>query len=347
MLMPRIQKQGKSSSKLSKLNKEPGFQPIGMEKQIPQAVTALGVIGPCVFGSSVRKVEQVRGHEPKVTEGLRCKACWVATVALILYGVAGCAGTTSPKTNNTAPPATLWSAGMETGDLSEWFAPSTGPTGNNGGDIENSGTATAVASTDVAHTGNFSAKLTITTPSTPDSGTRLFRWLQPQTVPDLYYRAWYYFPQLETPNGNPAWWNVMRWKSGHLVNGQKVSDPFFVISVGATTVNGQTAMYFYLCPPTAAPGTDCDAQTPPYTLIPVGQWVELEAHYVCAGDNAGHVTIWQDGSQTPLFDIPNVQTRYADGDCGWSVNNYSSSLNPATATIYVDDTAICSGARCS
>lgn len=343
--MPRIQKQGTNSS--SKLYEKSGFQHIEMKKQIPRAVSALGVTDSCVFGSSVRKVEQIRGHELKVTEGLGRKACWIATLTLILYAVTGCAGMTNPTTTQTPPPSTLWSAGMETGDLSEWFAPSTGPTGNNGGDIENSGTASAVASTDVAHTGNFSGKLTITTPSTPDSGARLFRWLQPQTVPDLYYRAWYYFPQLVTPNGNPAWWNVMQWKSAHLVNGQSVSDPFFEVSVGETTLNGQAVMYFYLCPPGVPVGGPGCLQQTGVTLIPVGQWVELEAHYVCAGDNSGHVTIWQGGSQTPLFDIPNVQTRYPDGDCSWSVNNYSNSLNPSTVTIYVDDAAICSGTRCS
>jgi hypothetical protein len=56
------------------------------------------------------------------------------------------------------------------------------------------------------------------------------------------------------------------------------------------------------------------------------------------------VTFWQDGTQ--IFDVPNVQTRYADGPCAWSVNNYSSSLDPVGATIYIDDAAICSGGRC-
>jgi len=28
------------------------------------------------------------------------------------------------------------------------------------------------------------------------------------------------------------------------------------------------------------------------------------------------------------------------------VNNYSDGLNPTTATIYIDDAAICSGGRC-
>lgn len=94
--------------------------------------------------------------------------------------------------------------GIETGDLSGWFAPSTGPTGNSGGDIESSGTASAAASTDVAHMGNSSAKLTITTANTPDSRTRLFGWLQPRVNSDLYYRAWYYDCFAQCAGGTPS-----------------------------------------------------------------------------------------------------------------------------------------------
>jgi len=214
----------------------------------------------------------------------------------------------------------------------------------NGGDVENSGIASASASRDQAHTGSFSAALTITTPSTPDSGTRLFRWREPRAYPDLYYRVWYYFPQISTPNGNPAFWNVLQWKSEHVISGARVSDPFFVLNVGEASDNGQAAsMYFSLCPPK---GGACYSQVRPFTFIPVGNWFEVEARYVCAGDDTGHVTIWQNGSQAPLFDIPNVQTRYADGDCSWSVDNYSNSLSPSSGTVYIDDAEICSGGRC-
>ena len=72
--------------------------------------------------------------------------------------------------------------------------------------------------------------------------------------------------------------------------------------------------------------------------IPIGRWFNVEAFYQCDASGAGRVAIWQDGTQ--LWDIQNVDTRYADGDCAWSVNNYSSGLTPATATIYIDDAAI-------
>jgi hypothetical protein len=76
----------------------------------------------------------------------------------------------------------------------------------------------------------------------------------------------------------------------------------------------------------------------------VRRWVHVEAFYKCDGSGAGEVAISQDGAQ--LWDVRNVNTRYADGNCQWSVNNYSSGLTPSTATIYIDDAAICLGGRC-
>jgi polysaccharide lyase-like protein len=262
----------------------------------------------------------------------------VATTAVGLFAFAifgGCAGYTA-KTNGGGPGSLLWSADMETGGLSQWFFPMTGPVGNFGGDIENSGIANAVASTDFARSGAYSAKLTITTPDTPTSGARLFRWAEAQTYPQLYYSVWYYFPQSYTPS---LFWNVLQWKSKHVVSGTVVSDPFFSLEVGALP-NGE--MYFYL-------GDDhlnTTFQQPAQSLmpVPVGRWFNVQAFYKCDGSGAGEVTIWQDGTQ--LWDIQNVDTRYADGDCAWSVNNYSSGLTPATSTIYIDDAAICSGGRC-
>jgi hypothetical protein len=98
-------------------------------------------------------------------------------------------------------------------------------------------------------------------------------------------------------------------------------------------------MYFYLYNQNTKTSYDQALK-----VIPERRWTRVEAFYVCAGDNTGHVTFWQDGVQ--IFDISSVQTRYFDGDCQWSLNNYSSSLSPSTATIYVDDAAICLGGRC-
>ena len=237
----------------------------------------------------------------------------------------------------------LWSADMESNgnpgpDLGQWYSPDC--CAHNGGGLFSSGLATAGPSFDYNHTpgGEYSAMLRIATPSTPTSGARLFRWLEPQTYPDLYYRAWYYFPQLYTPNGDPAWWQVFQWKSNGKMEG---NNPVYGLNIGVTTYQGQPAMSFYLCPSSRK----CVSQAPPVALIPYGnsQWTRIDAHYVCAADDSGHVTIWQDGKQ--LFDLSGA-TRYADGDCQWSVSNYSNGLSPSPSAIYVDDAAICLGGLC-
>src|SRR5438270_4104072 len=84
----------------------------------------------------------------------------------------------------------LWSADMETGDLSQWSRPDVPGGPNAGGGLFDSGTATA--SVDVvspAHTGMHSAKLYINTLKPAEvstSGARLFRWLEPENHVELY-----------------------------------------------------------------------------------------------------------------------------------------------------------------
>ena len=234
------------------------------------------------------------------------------------------------------PGTVIWSADMETGDLSQWSVPDVPGGPNTGGGVFNSGLAIAsVDEVGLAHSGLHSARLFVNTQSTedlPTSGTRLFRWLEPEKHPELYYRVWFYFPQRYVPNGNPPWWNVFQWKSKRA----DVSDPFFALNVG-TRSDG--AMYFYLYDKNAAKSYSQSTKN-----LPEGQWFRVDAFYKCSGEKNGHVTFWQDGTQ--ILDASNVQTRYPDGNCAWSVNNYSTSLNPSGATIYVDDAAICLGGRC-
>jgi hypothetical protein len=227
--------------------------------------------------------------------------------------------------------STIWSADMETGDLSQWSLPDVPGGPNTGGGVFTSGIGTATDAR-LAHMGHHSAKLSITTPSVPTSGIRLFRWKEPHVHPQLYYSAWYYFPRRYVPDGDPSWWNVFGWKSKHSAG----NDPFFALNVGSRA-NG--AMYFYLYDENTKASYDQELK-----VIPERQWVRVEAFYICAGDKTGHVTFWQDGVQ--ILDVANVQTRYPDGGCEWSLNNYSSSLDPRSADIYVDDAAICTGGRC-
>lgn len=218
----------------------------------------------------------------------------------------------------------LWTADMETGDTSQWYVPSQGPYGDYGGGEYNSGVAGSAPSQDYAHTGVWSLKMTITTPSSPSSGTRMFRWLESRNYPALYYSAWYYFPQSYSVDN---YWNVFQWKSRRSPD---QNDPFYILNVGN---RDDGSMYFYVYDWQRRISYSQSSMN-----IPVGQWFRVQALYQCSGDGSGRVTFWQDGVQ--LLDLPGVQTRYPDGDCEWSLNNYSDGLRPSTSTIYIDDAKI-------
>ena len=218
----------------------------------------------------------------------------------------------------------LWFSGFETTDNSEWYYPATGPSGATGGGEYNDGSALSSPSQDYAHTGKWSLKMANPTPSS-SSGTSMVRWLESRTYPSLYYSAWYYFPQRYSV---PNYWNLFQWISTNSATGG--TDPFFVLNLG-NRANG--SMYFYLYDWQRHISYDQSVKD-----IPVAQWIQVKAFYQCSGDWAGHVTFWQDGIE--LFDVPNVQTRYAGGDCQWSVDNYSDSVSPVPATFYIDDAAI-------
>src|SRR5688572_9125530 len=72
----------------------------------------------------------------------------------------------------------VWSADMEEGNLDDWYAPGTRATPGccYGGGEYNSGDAQSTASTERAHGGRYAVRATIGTPSSPESGVRLFRW---------------------------------------------------------------------------------------------------------------------------------------------------------------------------
>ena len=186
----------------------------------------------------------------------------------------------------------------------------------------NSGIADAVLSPDQAHSGTWSLKMTIATP--PESGARFFRWGESQKFPELFYTAWYYFPrQYRVAN----YWNVMQWKSA-AENGR--NDPFFVLDIGNRR-DGSMFLYLYDC-------RKRQGYSQTLADMPAGRWVRVDAYYACAGDQSGRVMIWQDGAL--LIDVGQVETRYANGNCQWSVNNYSDKIDPSPAVIYLDDAEI-------
>jgi len=257
-------------------------------------------------------------------------ACAVSGIALTACHDDNAPGTrSSPVAPSQVPLAgTLWSADHETGDLSQWYA-------DEGGGEFNSGAASSSATNEVAHSGRYSARITIRTPGT--SAVRLFRWNESRTIPEAYYSAWYYFPRGYRV---ADWWNVFQFKSR---NGA-ANDPFWSLQVGNRPSG---AMYLYLDwwdgltiegPHRGEFGGRSYDQT--VKDVPVGNWTHIQVFLRQSGFFDGQVIVWQDGGE--LFNVRDVRTRYpaANGANEWSVNNYAAAIMPSPTTIYIDDAVI-------
>ncbi len=242
---------------------------------------------------------------------------------------------TDPNHPPPAPPpppggSVLWTADMEEGTLADWYFPEIGAWGNHGGGEYSDGGDSAASNSG----GAWSARQAIALSAARSSGTRLFRWHEPDRHSALYYSAWFLFPEemVLQPGG---WFNLMQWKSIR----DPDNDPMWAVLVGNRPDGG---MYLYLGRQPHVPG-------PRYTHssvnIPVGRWFRVDAFYRSSSGTSGRVTVWQDGRQ--LFDIDGVRTSYdAINGAGnpwsvqWSVNAYGCCFSPASWTHYVDDATI-------
>ena len=244
-------------------------------------------------------------------------------------------GKASPNTPTPAPvppvpsAGVLWSADHETGDLSQWYL-------DEGGGEFNSGAASSTASRDVAHSGRYSAKVTITTPAT--SGVRLFRWNESHAHPEAYYGAWFYFPRSYRA---PDWWNIFQFKSR---SGPSINDPFWSLDVGNRPGG---SMHLYLewwnglsieGPHRGESGGRSFEQG--IKDLPVERWTHIEVLLRQSSAFDGQLIVWQDGVE--LFNVRDVRTRYPapNGANEWSVNNYADAITPSPTTIYIDDAVI-------
>lgn len=262
--------------------------------------------------------------------------------------------TVAPTTvATTTPPTTvdpgsqeplIWSADMETGDLSEWKL-------NGGGNMENSGSYSSAASRDVAHSGSWSLKASINT-SGGTSGVRAFRWVEPRVHQSGYYSVWLYIPTTYHFSGSQQWWNVFQFKSRTASN--SAVDPVWAFYAD------EDAGGMYLRAGWGWGGTNLAGPYPsdgvsgkwyaPLTkrYLPVGRWIHLEAFLKASKDFNGALTFWQDGAK--LFDFSGIRTSYPNcnfnswcADNEWSVNLYSDGLSPNPSVVYFDDAGISAG----
>lgn len=257
-----------------------------------------------------------------------------ALLAVLAFGACDDAPPPDSKTSASPPRCgnVVWSADHETGDLSQWY------TSDGGGEF-NSGAAESSPSQDVAHSGRYSAKMTIGTPHVPvTSGVRLFRWKESHANPEACYSAWYYFPQRYIV---PVWWNIFAFKSR---SGTTLNDPFWSLEV-ANRSSG--AMFVYLNwweglsiegPHQGESGNRSYSQT--LMDIPVGRWTHVQLYVKQSSEFDGQIIVWQDDVE--LINVNRIRTRYAavNGANEWLLANYSDSIVPSPTTIYIDDATI-------
>jgi Polysaccharide lyase len=249
---------------------------------------------------------------------------WNERAVLVTFLLAVTSGGCAPRVNVGS--SILWSAGQETGDFTEWTAAS------KGGFSADSPDTSVVISTDVAHGGTYSVKLTNGAPPTSETGYQMAYetarlWREDDFPDEAYYSAWFFLPQAFQTTAD---WIIMQFRVpatgdsgvlGFLLDVDLRSLPSGDLIVDIFDHRSQ-----YLRSPSANPGIP----------IPIGQWFQLEAFYRNVGDASGRFTLWLNGQMN--YDIQRPfglsSTTY------WSVCSSTQGLSPTPSDLYVDDAAV-------
>jgi hypothetical protein len=141
--------------------------------------------------------------------------------------------------STAAVPSVVWSADMETGDLSQWRigAGAYVPEQDSGACLRPLNGVT----TQEAHSGAFSMEMTIDTRG-GKAGCRQHRTVEIREGGTYYYSAWYFIPRPSWPRRS---WNVFQFKSRSPAYSNPCcgSDPFWVIAIspsGRSRTSGRT-----------------------------------------------------------------------------------------------------------
>lgn len=215
----------------------------------------------------------------------------------------------------------IWTAELETGDLSEWLdAP--------GGSVTAlSASAVAEVSSDRVHRGAHAARLTIDAPA--GAGQQTISLSRKGGLPTAgYYSAWYYLPRTTTV---AAYWVVFKMRRRDVADDATTEHELFDVDL-ASMPTGEMGLQLY------------DHRTAgtvpllrPDVVVPAGVWFQIEAFYRNAPDETGHFTVWLDGVEVAdLGGSATSQTPWVE----WAVVSVGDSLDPSTAVIYVDDCAV-------
>jgi hypothetical protein len=212
----------------------------------------------------------------------------------------------------------LWSARHETGDLSEWTAAGKGDT-----EADMPDTSLAV-STDFAHTGRYSVKLTNGAVSMSESA---HLWRQDDYPAEAYYSAWFYLPRAYQTTAD---WSLVQFQVPPSADGGPIGQ---LLDIDLRSLpNGDLILSVYDHRPAYLRSPTPD----PAILVPVGQWFQIETFYRNLDDDTGQLTVWLDGQLN--YDLH--RPFGANSAVYWTVSSKTYGLSPAESVIYIDDAAV-------
>jgi hypothetical protein len=272
----------------------------------------------------------------------------------------------------------LWSADMETGDLTQWTAG-----GSDVGLVDNTRTGTYAASTDQSHLGLYSAKLTL---NSDWDNAQMHRWKESRDPTyfgsGLYYSAWFYIPSLfymtkATSNGN--FFNLVQflsasWTPSNGCNNRAGTNLQFMLPWFLTfqnrTPQSSSPLYILLdwgsgTTPITGPYANSNQSVKlwsspfqPALNVPIGQWFHIEIYLKPWPHDVtpyhGRIMVWQDSvlmfdmgassdpnggiTTKPGDDLDGSNLCHGTNEPSWNV--YSDGVDSYPSSIYVDDVQI-------
>jgi hypothetical protein len=232
----------------------------------------------------------------------------------------------------------IWSTDFEEGGLAALSI----PPGEGGRYVSSVGDSGVVLSTEHAHSGRYSIKVT-SSASLPDPGAEppggggIYKT---GALPkEAYYSAWYYLPRsyaTTTP------WAILIFKG--MSSPDAGSGPATEVLDVSLESQADGTITLQLGDTNRASLTSPLPVPPP--IVRPGQWFQLEAFYRNATDATGHLTVWFDGTQ--IYDVARP-TNVLMGDGGQNPDVYFMpcslvfQLGPSAtevAELYIDDVAI-------
>jgi hypothetical protein len=215
----------------------------------------------------------------------------------------------------------LWVSTFEVGTFDEWSS-------QPGGAATSDPSPNAIEiSSEQAHRGRYSAKLTIVASSGgAQVNTGLVR--RGNLPQSAYYSAWYYVPRTVDVG---TFWTIFKIRRRSVVDDPTTEDELFDVDIKSLS-SGEMAVHVY--DHRVAGDLPLVAAAP---VVPVSRWFQIEAYYHNMQDNTGRLTCWLDGSVfldvegTPLGPTPWVE---------WDAVNVGANLSPNPVTLFIDDAAI-------